>query len=265
MAVCQDPRLTYMNQLGYNVVRLPRAGIKPLGVLGRDGKTINYLGTLDQIWVTSATPPSPGPPNSVSALAGQATSDIKLSVGLDILANALAGMFGASVPSLKFAYNKAKSIQFRFGEVQTVSIDPFLVGNYLASGDLQEGNAFVARFFHAPETEAFVITEILQAKSISATAKADSGTEMSVDVPEIQSTLGAKVNVTASSSSNTDVTYTGTEYLTFGFKVFGIAMIDGGWQVHGVPPSADISFAPDVQLEPILLSESGRLDLGPAD
>jgi hypothetical protein len=265
MAVCQDPRLTYMNDLGYNVVRLPRTGIKPLGVLGRDNKTINYLGTLDQIWNTTATPPSPGAPNSVSALAGQATSDIKLSVGLDILANALSGMFGAAAPSLKFAYNKAKSVQFKFGEVQTVGIDPFIVGNYLASGDLKDGNAFVARFFHAPETEAFVITEILQAKSISVTAKADSGGDVGVDVPAIQSTLGGKVNVTTSSSSNTDVTYTGNEYLTFGFKVFGIAIIDGTWQVHGVPPSGDVSFAPGTQIEPVLLSRSGRLDLALAD
>ena len=50
MLRCHDPRLTYLNDLGYNVVRLPRKGINPLGVLGRDGKSLSYLGTLDQIW-----------------------------------------------------------------------------------------------------------------------------------------------------------------------------------------------------------------------
>jgi len=261
MAMCQDPRLTYINNLGYNVVRLPRTGIRPLGVLGKDQKTVNYLGTIDQIWSTSAEPPACGTPNAVAALAGQATSDIKLSVGLDILAGALSGMFGSTAPSLKFAYNRAKSVQFKFAEVQTVGIDAFLVGNYLASGDLKDGNAFVTRFFHGAQTEAFVITEILQAKSISVTAKAESGSEVGVDVPAIQGALGAKVNVSAAGSLNTEVTYTGPDYLTFGFKVFGIAIVDGVWQVHGVLPGADIAFEPGGTLEPILLTRSGLLEM----
>lgn len=261
MPVCQDPRLTYINSLGYNVVRLPRTGIKPLGVLGKDNKTINYLGTLDQVWSTSQVPPIPGPPNSVSALNGQATSDIKLSVGLNILANALSGMFGGSAPSLNFAYNAAKSVQFKFVDVQTSGIDPFVVGNYLASGDLKSGSPFVARFFHDPDTEAFVITEVLQAKSISVVAKKDSGTEVGVDVPTIQATLGAKVSVSATGSASTEVTYAGTEYLTFGFKVFGIGIQNGQWQVHGVQPDAGLAFG-GPKMQPMILSQSGFVTLG---
>jgi hypothetical protein len=33
---CKDPSLTYLNRYGYNVVTLPRTGLEPLLVLGRD-------------------------------------------------------------------------------------------------------------------------------------------------------------------------------------------------------------------------------------
>jgi hypothetical protein len=99
MAVCKDPRLTYLNDAGYNVVRLPRKGIVPLGVLGKEKNVINYLGTLDEIWTSSVPVPKVGDPQPATALAGSKTSDVKLSLGLEILANALSGMFGSTVPS----------------------------------------------------------------------------------------------------------------------------------------------------------------------
>ena len=49
MALCIDPRLTYLNSKGYNVILLPREGIEPLDVLGRDNGGVNRLGTIGQI------------------------------------------------------------------------------------------------------------------------------------------------------------------------------------------------------------------------
>lgn len=262
MPICKDPRLTYLNGLGFNVVRLPRKGINPLGVLGRDSDALNYLGTLDQIWDTPNAVPAPGPPNEVAALTGARTSDIKLSAGLEILANALSGMFGATAPSVSMAYKNSKAVQFRFTEVQTVGIDPFEVGNYLSSGDLRSGSPFVSRFFTQANTEAFVITEILQAKSISVIGKGDGGVEVSLSVPALQQLLGAKVAVTAANSAGTEITYTGSEYLAFGFKVFGIGIANGVWQVHGVKPGAEIAFqTTDSVPDPILLHRNGLVDL----
>jgi hypothetical protein len=231
-------------------------------VLGKDKSSLNYLGTLDKIWDTGLAVPAPGPPNAVAALNGSKTSDIKISAGLEILANALSGMFGATVPSLKLAYKNAKSVQFRFTDVQSVGIDPFVVGNFLASGDLKEGNPFVARFFGQDDTEAFVITEILQSKSISVTAKKDSATDVAVDVPAIQQLLGAKIAVGTTSGTDTEVTYTGPELLTFGFKVFGIGIANGVWQVHGVKPGQELAFADEQEVpEPIVMRRNGFLEI----
>ena len=42
----KDPSVTYLNKLGYNVVKLPRTGIEPMDVIGRD-QTVQWLGPID--------------------------------------------------------------------------------------------------------------------------------------------------------------------------------------------------------------------------
>lgn len=244
MGFCKDPRLTYLNEQGYNVIRLPRKGILPLGVLGRDHKAKNWLGTLDQIWQSEVPPPAPGPPQPVTSLQGTKTSEIKLSFGLDILANALSGMLGGNAPSLDAAYKGAKSVQFAFQDVRSVGIDPFVVGNFLAKGDLADRNPLVKRYFsNLKDIDALVITEVLEAKSVGVIAKKDSTKSIAVDVPQIQAVLGAKVEVSATDGSNVEVKYEGPEFLVFGFKAFGIGMLNGEWQIYGVKPSDEGSFA----------------------
>ncbi|HEV8443700.1 MAG TPA: hypothetical protein VGQ27_09475 [Steroidobacteraceae bacterium] len=243
MGACKDPRLTYLNDQGYNVVRLPRKGIVPLGVIGRDGNARNWLGTIDQIWTSPVPVPKPGDPQPAAGIKGTKTSDLKISFGLEILANALSGMFGSTVPSLDAAYKDAKSVQFSFKEVQSVGIDPFVIGNFLAKGDLS-GGPVVKRFFTGQQhVEALIVTEVLQSKSIGVIGKKDSGTEVGVNVPQIQATLGAKINVSLATGSQSEVVYEGQDFLVFGYKAFGIAMVNGEWTIHGIDVDAENAFA----------------------
>src|ERR1700755_489460 len=101
MPVCKDPSLTFLNQFGYNVIRLPRTGIEPLHGLGRD-ETTQLLGPLSSVWQSTVAVPGPNAPRSAVDVNGQKTDKIDLKVGLKILENALKA-FGATVPSLGFA------------------------------------------------------------------------------------------------------------------------------------------------------------------
>jgi hypothetical protein len=252
MGTCKDPRLTFLNDLGYNVVRFPRKGIVPLGVIGLDQKSKTWLGTLDQIWKTEVAVPAPGVPNEVGDLKGEKTSDLKLSIGLEILANALSGMFGTTAPSLDTAYKNAKSLQFVFKDVQSVGIDAFEIGNFLAQGDLKP-NPVVKRFFSGEKNvEALIVTEVLQAKAIGVVGKRDAGTEVKVNVPNIQAAVGAKVSVGVSSASENEVVYEGQEFLVFGFKAFRIGRANGEWTIRGVDPDAEHAFAVGQKLESVV-------------
>ncbi len=267
MALCKDPALTYLNRLGYNVVRLPRAGIAPMDVLGREDGRVERLGDLDQIWSSTLPMPQPKPAEPASSINGKQTEDLKLSIGMRILEGILAGM-GAAVPQLKFAYQHARSVQFTFAQVHLISVDPFNLGRYLAAGDLDSRNPFVAHYFDDEGCEAFVITEVLRSDTFTLIAKDEKGAEAGVDVPVIQRAVGAKVSVSYSGSRTTELVYKGQEPLAFGFKAFGIDYVDGSWRVRGMKPGQGMAYAiPDAlgrimdHPDPVLLNPAGRIVL----
>jgi hypothetical protein len=238
---CKDPSLTYLNKYGYNVVKLPRTGIDPLLVLGRD-TGLTSIGTIGTVWKTPGPAPQPGPARPAASVEGQQTEKLDLSIGLKLLANALAA-FGATTPSVDFAYRKAAKVQFNLVNVVSVSIDPFVVGEYLATGDLNLNNPFVQRYFDDDASRAYIITEVLKSDSVSVTATDSSGTEVKVDVPAISGVVGASVSVSPSSEGSATITYKGSEAVTFGFKAFEIIYANGRWAVEGVGPAAAMAFA----------------------
>jgi hypothetical protein len=238
---CKDPSLTYLNKYGYNVVKLPRTGIDPLLVLGRD-KGLTPIGTIGTVWKTPGPPPQPGPPRPAVAMQGQQTEKLDLSIGLKLLANALAA-FGATMPSVDFAYHKAAKIQFNFVNVVSVAIDPFVIGDFLATGDLNLNNPFVRRYFDDDDSTAYIISEVLKSDSVAVTATDSSGTEIKVDVPALSGVLGANVTVAPSSEGSAQLTYKGPEAVTFGFKAFEIIYANGRWAVDGVDADANMAFA----------------------
>jgi len=266
MGACSDPRMTYLNGSGYNVVRLPRRGIRPLGVIGRDGKSRSWLGTLDQIWVSNRPIPEADDPQPTAALNGEKTSNIESSIGLEILANALGGMLGGAAPSVNASYQNARFVQFAFKDVRSVGIDPFLINDFLAGGELKRG-PFVERYFSGQfGIEALVISEILEAKSIGITAKRDAKTAIDVNVPQIQAAVGAKLKVSAGSAQKTEVVYEGDDYLTFGFKAFGIGREGGQWKIYGKAPSGKTAYllkpAQDETLGLVEANELVEIDFG---
>lgn len=240
---CNDPALTFLNKFGYNVVKMPRAGIDPLLVLGRD-KALNPIGPLSTVWRAEQAPPAPGPPQAATSVEGQKSEKLDLSIGLKLLANALAA-FGATTPSLEFAYSRARKVQFTFTNVKSVSIDPFTLGDYLASGDLNLQNPFVSRYFDDDDTNAYIVTEVLKSDTVTVTATDSNEVGVKLDVPAISNVVGASVKISGGGDSSGTLSYTGPDAVTFGFRAFEIIYADGRWSVKGIKPSGDLAFFHD--------------------
>lgn len=257
MGVCKDPALTYLNGDGYNVIKLPRFGIEPLDVLGRD-QSLEKLGTISEVWTSSVPVPQPGAPTPVGGLEGKKSSDLDIGVGLKILANALAGLGSAiGLPTLNTTYKSAKSVQFKFTNVISVQVTPFGVGKYLSAGSLDTGNPFVKNYFGNDGTEEYILTEVLKSDSVSVTAKRDANNEVKLDVPVLKGIVGANVDVKVGSSTEGEVVYTGKIPITFGFKAYQVFFADGAWTVQGTKPSGDLAFAIDdsSSVKPLLLAQ----------
>ena len=237
----KDPSITFLNKFGYNVVKLPSAGIEPLDVVGVD-RSAQLLGPLSSVWTSKNSKPVPSPPRSASTVNGQKTDALDLSLGLSVLSNALAA-FGATVPSLDATYSKASSVQFAYTNVTITSVSPLDAGNYLAGGSLQTENPTVENYFQNPKCQAYLITSVLRSDSISVIASDSHGAGITVDVPAISQIVGAKVGVKPSAASNSTVTYSGPEPVTFGFIVQQISFLNGKWSLRDAPASGGISFA----------------------
>jgi len=236
----KDPSITFLNKFGYNVIRLPRTGIEPLDVIGRD-QAMQWLGPLGKVWTSASPEPLPGPPHPAAAVNGQRTDALELSFGLSILANTLAA-FGASAPSLNTAYKNAHAVQFTYTNVTSTSVSPFDAGNYLASGTLRTDNPVVKNYFANEKSRAFLILEVLKADSITVTATDSRGAEIGIDLPHIEGIVDAKIGVKPSNSANSTVTFTGPVPVTFGFAVQQIGRQGDSWILRGAAPSADLAF-----------------------
>src|SRR5262245_36433477 len=186
---CKDPKLTYLNSLGYNVVRLPREGIEPLDVLGRENGAIEDLGPLSLVWTTTeALPPIAGP-KVIPNVNGEKSELLDFSVGIKILEGILKGM-GAALPMLSGAFQQAKKIQLQFVNVQGFSVKPLEIGNYLQKGDLNLDNNIAAHFFTEEDTQAFIISEVLKSNAIEVIATDSHGQSISADLPAISDMVG---------------------------------------------------------------------------
>lgn len=264
MPICKDPSITFLNQFGYNVVKLPRAGIDPLDVVGRDDTT-QLLGPLSAVWKSTLPPPTPNPPQAAVNVNGQKTDKIDLKFGLKILENALKA-FGATVPSLGVAFNRARSVTFDFVNVTSTTVEPFDAGNYLAAGDLNTANPVVQHYF-GDDAEAFLIIDVLKSDSITVTATDENGADISLDVPAIQATVGASVTVSKSASSSSTITFKGPTPVTFGFAALEIDRVNNVWQVQGAKPSGALAFGAGARgdmsetatLQPVLLKSGGMM------
>jgi hypothetical protein len=261
MGSCKDPALSYLNQYGYNVVKLPRAGIEPLDVLGRD-RVMERLGTISEVWTSAKPAPSPGVPAPAANLDGKQTENLDLAFGLKILSNALAGLGSAiGLPTLNANYKRARSIQFRLVGITSVGVTPFAIGSYLAAGSLDLSNPFVTHYFGADETDEYIISEVLKSDSVSVTAKRDTGTDLKLDIPALQGLVGANVALTAGYASEGELVYSGKIPITFGFKCYQVFYENAKWVVKGTKPSGDLAFAAEADADgesPVVLAP-GRM------
>lgn len=264
MAFCEDPALTYLNRLGYNVVRLPRTGLMPLEVLGCEaGHPPEPLGPLPEVWQSPVSPPT-ATPGDVATITGKSTSNIKIGFGLKILEGVL-GAMGATVPQVGLAYSKARTVRFEFKTPEIKTINPLTIGNYLAAGDLNSSNPFVRHYMLNEDTSAYVVTDVLLSHSIRVTALDESETSAKIDFKAIQDALGANVEVTGNSALEGDLVYQGKQLLAFGYKAHEIVYSGSQWNVRRLQPSQDSALLADEErpLAPPTLF-AGKRFLGPA-
>ncbi len=91
-----DPAITYLKDIGYMPIRLPRTDVVPLQIVSQNGKDLELLGSLVDAIITGSVPLPPviSDIQTAGQVNGQRSSRVKLSVGINILNGILQALTG---------------------------------------------------------------------------------------------------------------------------------------------------------------------------
>jgi hypothetical protein len=244
--MCKDTRVRAFQDLGYNVLRVPHRGVRPLDVVGVDGGKPCYLGSLAHIWHSSMEPPVPSEPEPAVAITGTRTDALNLSLGLSLLGGILHAM-GADLPSLSVAYRRASLLQFEFENVTSRTISALAVGEFISAGDMNAKNPFHT-FFTDKDKSAWVTTEVLESDRLSVVSLDRNGNEIGADVPALNDAVSGNLQITSASNAATKVRYQGSVPLAFAFRAVRMHRDEGVWAGSAGSAAMNLSFAPSNEL-----------------
>ncbi len=205
MPLCKDRAAKELSDKGYNLVRYPRANIRPLDVIAGENSPLEWLGPLTQIWTVQGL---------ISNIGG---------------VNAAANV---SVSS---------SMSFTYQAPELFGVPPLNVGTYLKDGDLDQRNAVLKRYLevdNATDTHFYVITEILRARKLLVRVTGSSAAALSADVSALQGLASGSASVCNQSSIVSEITFDGGADLTFAFRAYELGYVDGEWTVIGAAPAS---------------------------
>lgn len=260
MGLCNDSSNTFLRDVGYNVVRLPRQFLPPLSLIGKQGGAVEVVGMLDDL-ITQPGGALPSVTNDqiAATINGQRTSSMKLSVGLSILNGLIAGLAGGKLGA-SIDYTNARKLTFQFNNVLSDSTSAAAIGNFLRDGDVDVGNPLFEQYVLG-NGQLFVVTERLRSNEITVSFEGNAGVAASVDVPVIANQVGGNVAVTTAGAHSNAVNFKGTTPITFAFKCFQIGVKNGDITLFAVKPGAiAVSLGEDETVPGVLLTD-GMVDI----
>jgi hypothetical protein len=232
LSLCDgDPVVEYLRStFGANIVRIPRASLRPLEVLAAHMGTTKTMGQLGDILVgTPRFALSPGDLHEEPAppVLAQKTRSAAFDLGLDILGGLLQG-FGMPKVGLGTAFAPKSAISFTFHDVRRVYVETNRLGRLLHDRIVDRANPATRLYFEeADPWRLLLIDSVLTSPGFTVTASRSRTESAHVDLPTLQqlvSDVSAKVHVSSSASS--EVSFTGKEPLTFAFTCLEVRLDD---------------------------------------
>lgn len=230
--MCKDPALSYLNSLGYNVIRHPRAAISPLYLMGRRGGVNEGLGPLPKLIKADAATARPRPrvsqKEASAGIEGKTTGQLAVGVGLGILKGFLKGI-GVEV-DLDVHFSSSHKLQFSFGKVLVERVEPLDIGTFLSGAAADLDNP-VVRGYLQDGGKLYVLHEVIKSAQISVLFDSSSKEDLSLKMPLLQQSMAGKATVGMKAEKELALSFTGTEPLAFGFKCLQIWLGEHDGQV----------------------------------
>jgi hypothetical protein len=212
-----DPLISLLKSYGYNVVRLPKATIKPLQLMASKNNELSRVGELSVVFKSKGNILQPAilENSPVANISGKKSGDFSLGLGLSILGNIISGL-GGSASGLESKFSKADSIAFQYEGVLEDSVEVAELDQFLSDADISPFSRFVGQLLDSDQV--YVVTATIKSKKFTIFPHASKNTDLDIQVPAIQSVVTPVVKVTSQGDNSSAITFEGTTPLIFGFQ-----------------------------------------------
>jgi hypothetical protein len=233
---CTDPFISFLKDQGYCAVRVPKADVRPLQLLARQGATLDRLGDLGTVLVAGPEVPLPALHLNLPApsLNGRRTGDLSYGIGLSLLGDVISAMGGSKI-GLDAKYQQAHRVVFEFTDVLEDRIELAELDQFLAAADVSPNSRHVADMLEADEL--YVITSTIKSHLVAVGASNQAGIAVPVGAPVVQGLVGATVRVSAEDGTSSGLTYKGPVPLVFGFQAVRLIYRDGRYSAFRQLPA----------------------------
>jgi hypothetical protein len=218
MSVCKDSAIDYLNQLGYNSLKLPKEGFTPLLVLSRNTSTsISSLYGHISDMVEDPNQPLPKLWENLEAgtISGLRTNRLDFKFGLSIL-NTLLSAIGAKSAGLDAAFGNAATLEFEYENVLYDNVMPASVSNYLRKATPSIDETLLPLFNDAGE--AYIVIDVLKSNSFGIRAYREDASGIDLNLDAVKAIVGVSSKIAIEKKSDFKVSFKGEKALGFGFK-----------------------------------------------
>lgn len=218
--MCKDKSVSHLNELGWNVVRLPKENINPLLILSKSNGYLETLGGISDFVVEDQPkPPEIVQDQSVAEISGLETDKFELGIGLKFLEKFLS-LVGVAGLGLEASFKNAESIQFVYQNVLTDFVYPVKIGKYLLSVSPDISSPFMEHINE--EGEAYIITDTLRSNTFGIVAYDEKGVKIDLDISALKQLLSATPHIEVSKDEKKVVSFKEDKFLRFAFKAIGV-------------------------------------------
>lgn len=222
-----DPAITYLKDLGYLPVRLPRSDVTPLQIASKNGKDLELLGSLADAMIAGSVPLPPVvfDIQTAGTVNGQRSSRVKLSVGVNILNGILKALTGKSLDA-SAGYESADTLRFEFTGVTAGKIDIVRLDQFLNRAKIHPDCKHIEELML--DDEVGVITATISSKRFLVTAQDENSFDISLNVPVLQQIAGGELKVNVTNSDKTEIAYEGATPVVFGVQAIQLFFDENG-------------------------------------
>ena len=239
--ICKDDSVSYLNSLGYNVIRLPREGIGPLTVVVSAPNSPLTGTVFGQITDLGADPHPPLPTINqnlqAATINGLKTSRLELGLGITFLTSLLS-VLGAGSASIEAAFKDAEQIEFEYNNVVYDTATPASIAKFLRSAKPDLDQSMLSAF--DADGKAYIIVDVLKSNSFYVRSFKEAGGGVDINIGDIKEAVGANSKIVIEKKEDLKIAFSGDQALAFAIKVcpFWIETVGGKTQFVLRPQTA---------------------------